>query len=451
MIEKTIHLIDDESIIHDIFKRIFKGEEYKLIISENMSQALANHHPGVDVVIMDLMIPGTSGIEIFKRLVRVDPAIRVIFLTAFGTIESAIEAIKLGAVDYLQKPFNNLELQHRIDRVIKERKVNQENINLKKTLNQRFSFGNIIGNSHALKQTLNLVENVAATNSTILITGDSGTGKELIAKAIFTNSNRRNRPFLSFNSSNIPATLFESILFGHRKGSFTGAHADRKGIFEEADGGTIFLDEIANLDGETQSKILRVLQEKEIQPLGENRPRKVDVRIIAATNVDLLEKVKIGAFREDLFYRLNIINIHLPPLRERMEDIPLLAEHFIRKYAEENHREVPGMSAEFLQKLMQYPWPGNIRELENAIQRSVILAPGDTLTPEVLPAEIRSADAAFADNNNGDFNELVNRYKRRLILDALQRNDWVQKRAADDLKIKPTTLSELIKRLEISK
>ena len=451
MIEKTIHLIDDESIIHDIFRRIFKDSEYKLIISENMSQALANHHSGVDVVIMDLMIPGTSGIEIFKQLVRVDPAIRVIFLTAFGTIESAIEAIKLGAVDYLQKPFNNLELQHRIDRVIKERKVNQENIHLKKTLNQRFSFGNIIGNSHALKQTLNLVENVAATNSTILITGESGTGKELIAKAVFANSNRRNRPFLSFNSSNIPATLFESILFGHRKGSFTGAHADRKGIFDEADGGTIFLDEIANLDGETQSKILRVLQEKEIQPLGENRSHKVDVRIIAATNVDLLEKVKIGAFREDLFYRLNIINIHLPPLRERMEDIPLLAEHFIRKYAEENQREVPEMSAEFLQKLMQYSWPGNIRELENAMQRSVILAPADTLTPEVLPAEIRSAEAGFVDNNNGDFNERVNRYKRRLILEALQRNDWIQKRAADDLKIKPTTLSELIKRLEISK
>ncbi|MBN1196535.1 MAG: sigma-54-dependent Fis family transcriptional regulator [Candidatus Aminicenantes bacterium] len=451
MTEKTIHLIDDESIIHDIFRRIFKGDEYKLIISENMSQALANHHPGVDVVIMDLMIPGTSGIEIFKQLVRVDPGIRVIFLTAFGTIESAIEAIKLGAVDYLQKPFNNLELQHRIDRVIKERKVNQENIHLKKTLNQRFSFGNIIGNSHALKQTLNLVENVAATNSTILITGESGTGKELIAKAVFANSNRRNRPFLSFNSSNIPATLFESILFGHRKGSFTGAHADRKGIFDEADGGTIFLDEIANLDNETQSKILRVLQEKEIQPLGENRSHKVDVRIIAATNVDLLEKVKIGAFREDLFYRLNIINIHLPPLRERMEDIPPLAEHFIRKYAEENHREVPGMSAEFLQKLMQYPWPGNIRELENAIQRSVILAPGATLNPEVLPAEIRSAEAASADSNYGDFNDLVNRYKRRLILDALKRNDWVQKRAADDLKIKPTTLSELIKRLDINK
>lgn len=451
MIEKTIHLIDDESIIHDIFRRIFKGDEYKLIISENMSQALTNHHPGVDVVIMDLMIPGTSGIEIFKQLAKSDPSIRVIFLTAYGTIESAIEAMKLGAVDYLQKPFNNVELQHRIDRAIRERKVNQENIRLKKTLNQRFSFENIIGNSNALKQTLNLVENVAATNSTILITGESGTGKELIAKAVFANSNRHNKPFISFNSSNIPSTLFESILFGHRRGSFTGAHADRKGIFDEADGGTIFLDEIANLDNETQSKILRVLQEKEIQPLGENRPHKVDVRIIAATNVNLLEKVKRGEFREDLFYRLNIINIHLPPLRERMEDIPILAEHFARKYAEENHREVPEMTPEFLHKLMHYPWPGNIRELENAMQRSVILASGDRLTPEVLPAEVRTADSNGVNGNNGDFNEMVNRYKHRLILNALKRNDWVQKRAAEDLNIKPTTLSELIKRLDIHK
>jgi len=451
MTKKIIHLIDDESIIHDIFRRIFKSDEYELIISENMSQALTNHHPEVDVVIMDLMIPGTSGIEIFKQLASEDPAIRVIFLTAFGTIESAIEAIKLGAVDYLQKPFNNMELQHRIDRVIRERKVNQENIRLKKTLNQRFSFSNIIGNSHALKQTLNLVESVAATNSTILITGESGTGKELIAKAVFINSNRRNRPFLSFNSSNIPAPLFESILFGHRKGSFTGAHTDRKGIFDEADGGTIFLDEIANLDMETQAKILRVLQEKEIQPLGANRSHKVDVRVIAATNVNLLDKVKLGDFREDLFYRINIIDIHLPPLRERMEDIPLLAEHFIAKYAAENQREAPGIAPEFLQKLMQYNWPGNIRELENAMQRSVILAPGNMLIPELLPGEIQSPDAGYAESQSGDFNELVNQYKRRLILDALKRNDWVQKRAADSLSIKPTTLSELIKRLEIRK
>jgi len=451
MKEKTIHLVDDESIIHDIFSRIFKGNEYRLIISENMSQALSNHHPEVDVVIMDLMIPGTSGIEIFKQLKKIDPAIRVIFLTAFGTIESAIEAIKLGAMDYLQKPFNNVELQHRIDRVIREREVDQENIQLKKTLNQRFSFTNIIGNSHALKQTLDLVENVAATNSTILITGESGTGKELIAKAVFNNSNRRNRPFLSFNSSNIPATLFESILFGHRKGSFTGAHADRKGIFDEADGGTIFLDEIANLDMETQAKILRVLQEKEIQPLGANRVHKVDVRIIAATNVVLHEKVKSGEFREDLFYRLNIINIHLPPLRERMEDIPLLVDNFTRKYAEENQRDIPAVQPEFLQKLMQYPWPGNVRELENAIQRSVILASNQILTPDLLPDEIKSGDSAHIKPSGGDFNHRVNQYKRRLILDALKNNDWVQKRAADELNIKPTTLSELIKRLEIRK
>jgi len=451
MKRKTIHLVDDESIIHEIFQRIFKDEEYELIISENMSQAVSNHFPEVDVVIMDLMIPGTSGIEIFKQLTKTDPAIKVIFLTAYGTIESAIEAIKLGAVDYLQKPFNNVELRHKIDRVIKERQVKKENIRLKKTLNQRFSFSNIIGNSQALKHTLELVENVAPTHSTILITGESGTGKELIAKAIFSHSLRRNNPFFSFNSSNIPSTLFESILFGHKKGSFTSAHMDKKGIFEEADGGTLFLDEIANLDTETQAKILRVLQEKEIQPLGGSRAFKVDVRIIAATNVDLMEKVRSGQFREDLYYRLNIINIHLPPLRERLEDIPLLADHFMKKYADENEKPTMRMDPDFIRTLMEYRWPGNIRELENSIQRAVILAQGTTLRAENLPPEINSPTIEDSSLGIGNFNDQINAYKRRLIMEALKKHDWVQKRAAESLQLKPTTLSELIKRLHIQK
>ncbi len=286
MRKKIIHLIDDEKIIHEIFKRIFKSNEYELIISENKSQAKTHHTPDVDVTIMDLMIPGSSGIEIFKELKKSDPEIKIIFLTAYGTIESAIETIKLGAEDYLQKPFNNIELKHKIDRIIKGKYIKQENIQLKMDLNQRFSFDNIIGESRILMKTLSLVENVAKTNSTVLITGESGTGKELIAKAIYNNSNRKNDPFFTLNSSNIPDALFESILFGHTKGAFTSAHTDKKGIFEEADKGTIFFDEISNLNPETQSKILRVIQEKEFQPLGSNKTIKVDVRIIAATNVD---------------------------------------------------------------------------------------------------------------------------------------------------------------------
>lgn len=449
MSRKIIHLVDDESVIHDIFKRIFKEPEYQLIISENKSQAKANHHEDVDVVIMDLMIPGTSGIEIFKALKKDDPEIKCIFLTAFGTIESAIEAIKLGAVDYLQKPFNNLEIKHKIERTVKERDIKKENRQLKKMLDQRFSFKNIIGKSHALEQQLSIVESVANTNSTVLISGDSGTGKELIAKAIYLNSNRRDRPFFSFNSSNIPPTLFESMLFGYKKGAFTGAYSDKKGIFEEADTGTIFLDEIANLGPETQTKILRVLQEKEIQPLGGNKVIKVDVRIIVATNVDLKEKVEQSEFREDLYYRLNIINIHLPPLKERKEDIPLLAEHFLAKYAAENNKTIKGMDTKYLKHLMDYYWPGNIRELENTIIRSVLLTTSETLTPNLLPPEILGNSRK--ETKKGTFNERVDELKRELILEALKNNNWVQKNAAKDLDLKATTLSELMKRLNIQK
>lgn len=449
MSPKVIHLVDDESIIHDIFKRIFKEPEYLLIISENKSQARSNHHPDVDVVIMDLMIPGTSGIEIFKVLKKDDPDIKAIFLTAYGTIESAIEAIKLGAVDYLQKPFNNVEIKHKIERVIKERSVNKENTQLKKMLDQRFSFKNIIGQSRALFHTLSIVESVANSNSTVLVTGDSGTGKELVAKAIYRNSNRRDKPFFSFNSSNIPATLFESMLFGYKKGAFTGAYSDKKGIFEEAHTGTLFLDEIANLDHETQTKILRVLQEKEIQPLGGNKALKVDVRIIVATNVDLKEKVELNEFREDLYYRLNIINIHLPLLRERKEDIPLLAEHFLVKYAEENNKVIKDIDPKFMKHLMDFHWPGNIRELENAILRAVILAPGDRLTADLLPEEILGANRKEV--KKGDFYERIDELKRELILEALRNSNWVQKNAAKELGLKATTLSELMKRLTIQK
>lgn len=449
MKKKIIHLVDDENIIHDIFKRIFKNEEYRLVISENKSQAKANHFPDVDVVIMDLMIPGTNGIEIFKELIKDDPDIKVIFLTAFGTIESAIEAIRLGALDYIQKPFNNVELEHKINRVIKEKNMNKENVQLKKALSERFSFENIIGKSRALMKTLEIVESVAKTTSTVLVTGDSGTGKELIAKAIYQSSDRRDKPFFSINASNIPNTLFESMLFGHKKGAFTGADSDKKGMFEEADGGTLFLDEIATLNDETQTKILRVLQEKEIQPLGCNKIIQVDVRIIAATNVDLKEQVDNSNFREDLYYRLNVINIHLPILKERREDIPLLADHFLAKYAKENKKEIKGFDSHYMKHLMDYGWPGNVRELENTILRSVVLSNSDIITPETLPDEITGTPKK--EFKKGDFYERVDAFRRDLIIDSLEKNNWVQKNASEDLGLKPTTLSELMKRLNIQR
>lgn len=449
MKRKKIHLVDDESIIHDIFRRIFQEPEYELLISENKPQAKTNHDADVDVVIMDQMIPGSSGLEIFKELKKDDPQIKVIFLTAFGTIESAIEAIQQGAVDYLQKPFNNIELKHKVDRIVKEKKLNWENTQLKKTIGDRFSFDNIIGRSPLLKKILGIVESVADANSTVLITGESGTGKELIAKAIHSNSNRRDMPFSPFNSSNIPANLFESLLFGYKKGAYTGAVSDKKGIFEEADGGTIFFDEIANLTEETQAKILRVIQEKEIQPLGGNLIKKVDVRILAATNIDLLAKMKNGEFREDLYYRLNIINIHLPPLRERKEDIPLLADAFLKRFSRENKKSIRGMDAKFLRHLMDYNWPGNIRELQNTVLRAVLLSNSDTLTPEELTPEILGVKNQRLEP--GSFNDKVDAFKRQVIIETLERNNWVQKKAAEELLLKPSTLNELIKRLRIDK
>ncbi len=448
MSSKIIHLVDDESIIHDIFRRIFKEPEYTLIVSENKSQAKTNHSGTVDIVIMDLLIPGTSGIEIFQEIKKSDPEVKVIFLTAYGTIESAIEAIKLGALDYLQKPFNNVELKLKIDRAIKQKDLCKENIQLKKVLSERFSFDNIIGKSRVLRKSLQIVESVADTSSTVLITGESGTGKELIAKAIYQNSNRRDKPFLSFNSSNIPPTLFESLLFGYKKGAFTGAYTDKKGIFEEADKGIIFFDEIANLTAETQAKILRVIQEKEIQPLGNSKSFKVDVRIVAATNVDLKEKIKTKEFREDLYYRLNIINIHMPPLRERKEDIPLLANHFIAKYSEENNKIIDRMEDSFLQVLFEYNWPGNVRELENTIIRSILLTSSKSLTPDLLSKDLVTENQQ---NHKGNFYEKMDSYKRTMILEALEKHEWIQKKAAAQLGLKATTLSELMKRLDIQK
>jgi transcriptional regulator with GAF, ATPase, and Fis domain len=316
-------------------------------------------------------------------------------------------------------------------------------------LNQRFSFESIIGKSRPLQKILDIVESVARTNSTILISGESGTGKELIAKAIYKNSDRVDKPFFSFNSSNLPETLFESLLFGYKKGAFTGAYADKKGIFEEADTGTIFFDEIANLTPETQAKILRVIQEKEIQPLGDNKVLKVDVRILAATNVILKDKVDRNEFREDLYYRLNVINIELPPLRERKEDIPLLVDHFTQKYLKENNKTINKIDSKFMGYLMDYNWPGNIRELENTIQRAIILSNSDILTADYLSPEIRNNRSK--EIKKGSFHQQVNEFKKQLIIEALGKNNWLQKNAAKDLGLKPTTLSELMKRMDIQK
>jgi DNA-binding NtrC family response regulator len=449
--KKNLHLVDDEMIIHDIFKRIFESQEYELIISDSKELAIKNHSKDIDVVIMDLMIPGTSGIEIFKEIKKNDPEVKAIFLTAFGTIKSAIEAIKLGAVDYLQKPFNNMEIKHKIERIIKERRMELENKQLKTVLNERYSFKNIIGKSKPFTKALSLIETVAESDSTILITGESGTGKELFAKAIYQNSLRKNRPFYAFNSSNVPVNLFESILFGYKKGSFTGAYKDKKGIFEEYHMGTIFIDEISNVDPETQKKLLRVLQEKEIQPIGSNKLLTVDVRIIAATNENLKTKVAAGEFREDLYYRLNVINIEIPPLKIRKDDIPLLVNHFIKKHAGRNNKVIFGYTNKFLQYLLDYNWPGNVRELENTLIRAIVLSKGEQLNESLISPDIINTSKSNIYKTGKSYYHKIEEFKKELIIQALNNNSWIQKKAALELEIKPSTLSEQMKRLNISK
>jgi len=446
-----IHLVDDEQIIHDIFSRIFKKDEYDLVHSENLQQAIRNHHPEVAVTILDLMIPGTSGQEVFTELLARDPAIKAIFLTAYGTIDSAVETIRMGAVDYLQKPFNNLEIKHRIDRIIQERNLERENRHLRKLLGRKDTERPIIGRSQALRKTLTMVEAVAPSSSTVLITGESGTGKELIARALHQGSPRKNKPFIPFNAATIPPQLCESLLFGHRKGTFTGATQDKKGLIMEAHEGTLFIDEIGTLSPEIQNKLLRVLQEREIQPLGDNRSHPVDVRILAATNIDLKGLVANREFREDLYFRLNIIGIHIPPLRDRMEDIPLLAERFVERYAAENQKEIRTINPSFLHTLMAYSWPGNVRELENAIQRAVVLCSDGTLHPYLLPPELLENTSPEEAEIPGAFNARVNDFKRRILIEALHRHNWVQKDVAAELEIRPSTLSELMKRLGIGR
>ena len=451
-----IHVIDDEPVIRDVLSQLLTSEGYEVELSSSGEEALDKFSSSsCDVILLDLLMPGMDGIEVLRRIRKIDPVAAVIIITAYASVESAIAAMKIGALDYVQKPFKHDDLLMTIERAVERRRLQEENLRLKDELKQKFSFSNIIGKSQAMKAVFELIKAAAPTRSTILLQGESGTGKELVARAIHVNSNRADEPFVIVNSGSLPPDLLESHLFGHVKGAFTGAVTLKKGLFEAADKGTIFFDEISSINLETQAKLLRVMQEKEFMRLGGTETIKVDTRIIAATNTDIEEMIALKTFRKDLFYRLNVIKIDLPPLRQRKDDIPLLVKHFIEVYGRENGREVEGVSEDVYEILDAHDWPGNVRELENLIERAVVFSRSKIITRESLPPLLLARDAS-PDGRLGtpeeslDFKERTQTFQKKIILTALKKTRGVQKQAAGLLGVKPTTLNEMIKRLGIN-
>jgi len=373
-------------------------------------------------------------------------------ITAYGTVENVVEAIRAGADNFVQKPWDNEKLLADIRSAVARYKAEEENVQLKRALKQRYNFANIVGKSEIMRRVFDLVAQVAPSRSTVLIQGESGTGKELIAKAIHANSPRRDKPFVPINTGAMPTELLESTLFGHVKGAFTSAIASKKGLFEVANGGTLFLDEIATMGMDTQAKILRVLQDRRFMHLGGIQEIQVDVRIIAATNIDLRQAVRDGRFREDLFYRLNVITIDLPPLRSRRDDIPLLVNHFLEFYTNENGLGPRRLSADALRALIDYEWPGNVRELENCIERGVVLSSGPMIGSELLPGHITGRnfqDALLEHNPNASLFDILEDIERRIIIEKLERCNWNQTDAAEQFHIPLSTLNQKIKRLNI--
>ena len=386
-----ILVVDDEAIIRESLRDWLADAGYEVFTAENGSKALELiEKEKLGIVIADLVMPGMDGIELMKKAKEIQPSIEVIIITAYASIPTAIAAMKEGAYDYIEKPFCPERAELLIQKLAEHRKIVEENLSLRQRLEERHHFESIITKSSKMQRVIELIKVVAKSNATVLITGESGTGKELVARAVHSHSPRMGRPFVAVSCGALPESLLESELFGHEKGSFTGAYAQKKGKFEFANRGTLFLDEVGEMSGNIQVHLLRVLEEKEFTRVGGNEPIKVDVRVISATNKDLKRAIANGEFREDLYYRLNVVTIELPPLRERKEDIPLLAQHFLNKFALENDKEVTGFSPEATKSLLDYDWPGNVRELENAVERGVILAKGSLVTVADLPQESAS-------------------------------------------------------------
>lgn len=445
-----ILVVDDESNICDFLKRgLTQVGNYSVDIATNGQQAIEKVEKDVfDMVLTDLMMPEMDGMTLIKLIKGIRPEIPIIMMTAYGSIETAVEAMKLGANDYITKPIDLKDLLLRISKVYNEALIYKENRLLRMEVRKRFEFNNIIGKSRKMQEVFSLIEKVAPSNSTVLIYGSSGTGKELVAKAIHYNSPRANGPFIPFNCGAIPETLVESELFGHIKGAFTGAIQTKNGLFEEAHGGTLFLDEISNTLPSVQAKLLRVLQEKEITKVGSVERIKVDVRMIAATNIDLEAAVKRGEFREDLFYRLNVFPIFLPDLKDRKEDIPLLVYHFLDKYSKEMKKDIKGISKEAMKILLDYSWPGNVRELENAIERAVIMTDQEYLTPQDFPRDLME-DISEVIRKGVRERKSLNDIKSEYIAMILKETKGNKKLAAEILKVNPRTLYRFKKKTRI--
>jgi DNA-binding NtrC family response regulator len=461
---RRILVIDDEADIRESLELLLTSENYAVDLAENAAAGLHKFESGLhDLILLDLMMPDRSGMEVLTDIRQRDPETPVFMLTAYGSEEVAVRALKSGANDYFAKPWDNDKLLIEIDRMISKGRLERENTQLKRALKQRYAFPNIVGKSERMLRLLDQVAQVAPSRATILITGETGTGKELIAKAIHAHSARSDHMFVPVNSGSLPSELLESILFGHVKGSFTGAITSRKGLFETAHRGTIFFDEVGTIGPEIQVKLLRVLQDREFMPLGSNESIRVDVRIIAATNADLKKLVDEGKFREDLYYRLNVINLGLPPLRDRKEDIPFLVEYFFIRYCHENEkflnnegRSTLSFEPEAMQILMEHSWPGNVRELENVVERAVVLTTTSSVPAHVLPDSLQQAiGIRTARDNNGalaadaSLFELVADFERHTIIDALERVNYSQTEAAEAMRIPLSTLNQKIKRLAI--
>ncbi len=447
----SILIIDDEPGICESLQVLLELEGYQVETAGTAAEGsvrLATRP--FDLVLLDFALPDRNGLEVLSDIRERDPAQSVIMITAYGTVENAVRAVQSGANNFIQKPWDNEKLLADVRAAVTGQRVERENIQLKRAMKQRYSFENIIGKSEAMLRIFDLVAQVASSRSTILVQGESGTGKELIAKAIHAHSPRRDRAFVPINTGSLPSDLLESSLFGHVKGAFTSAISAKKGLFEVADKGTLFLDEIGTMGIDTQAKILRVLQDRKFMHLGGVNEIQVDVRIIAATNVDLKELVREGRFREDLFYRLNVITIDLPPLRSRKLDIPLLVDHFLKKFCEENGRARLHVSPEAMRPLLDYEWPGNVRELENVIERAVVLSSGDSVGPDLMPHNVLAqGNGAPYHNPDASLFEIMEQYERRIIIDVLEKSHWNQTEAAERFKIPLSTLNQKIKRLNV--
>ena len=454
-----ILIIDDEEIVRTSCRRILEPEGYSVKTADTGSDGLATlDSHGIDLVLTDLMMPDMDGLEVLMKIKETWPDTEVIIMTGYGTVKTAIRAMKIGVFDYIEKPFTPEDMLSLISKALERKKLLIDHMDRREIVPSHYELSNIVGLSQPMQKVFHLIAKVANTGSTVLITGESGTGKELVAKAIHFNSPRKDQPFIVVDCMTIPETLIESELFGHAKGAFTGALEKKKGLLDMANGGTIFFDEIGNLNVTTQAKLLRVLQEREFRPIGERKSVHIDVRFISATNRDLKVMTKEGTFREDFFYRLNIFPIHLPLLQERKEDIPHLSYHFLQKYSRELDRNVSHISADAMKMLVCYDWPGNIRQLENIIQRSVILCQGKTLRPEHLS----SLEISAKDNIPRTILELKEKKKnlrlksvedieKIFVMEALRRNRGNISQAASDVGMQRTNFHALLKKYNISK